>query len=238
MFCPDTARKNIMKIGIFTDSHYATDAAHIMGYARLKGALDAFSKAGCALAVFLGDLTDKEKNHEMEIESLRLLRALFEQYDFPVFVMFGNHDIVNFSKEEFYEILGEHHRPKNGAFGRCHFLFLDTCCFKDGRDYQKGNGNWQQIYIPRLNELREELEGVQGSPIYVFAHFPLDPDATPWRRVHNADAVMKILESSKNVRTVFQGHDHRRIESMIKGIRYATYSALLDTEDAFYIEEI
>jgi alkaline phosphatase len=227
-----------MKIGIFTDSHYATDAAHAAGYARLKGALDAFSEAGCTLAVFLGDLTDKEKTHAEEIASLQKLRALFEMYSFPVFVMFGNHDIVNFSKEEFYEILGEHHRPKNGDFAGRNLFFLDTCCFQDGRDYHKGNGNWQQIYIPRLDTLREEIKEASDAPAYAFAHFPLDPDATPWRRVHNADEVMKILEASGKIRAVFQGHDHRRIESMIGGIRYATYEALLDTEEAFYVEEI
>ena len=227
-----------MKIGIFTDSHYATDSAHEAGYARLKGALDAFSAAECALAVFLGDLTDKESSHEKEIESLRALRALFESYAFPIYVMFGNHDIVNFSKEEFYEILGEHHRPKNGNLFGYNFFFLDTCCFKDGSDYQRGNGNWQQIYVPRLDALREEIKKASNAPAYAFAHFPLDPDATPWRRVHNADAVMKILEESGKFCTVFQGHDHRRIESKIGGIRYATYEALLDTEEAFYIEEI
>jgi hypothetical protein len=92
--------------------------------------------------------------------------------------------------------------------------------------------------VPRLDALREELKNAADAPTYTFAHFPLDPDATPWRRVHNADAVMKILEESGKVRAVFQGHDHRRIESEIGGIRYATYPALLDTEDAFFIEEI
>lgn len=227
-----------MKIGIFTDSHYATDSAHEAGYARLKGALDAFSAAECTLAVFLGDLTDKESSHEKEIESLRALRALFESYAFPIYVMFGNHDIVNFSKEEFYEILGEHHRPKNGDFAGRNLFFLDTCCFKDGSDYQRGNGNWQQIYFPHLDALRKNLSENKNLPTFIFTHFPLDPDATPWRRVHNADPIMRILEEGKNVQAVFQGHDHRRIESEIGGIRYATYLALLDTEDAFYIEEI
>jgi len=227
-----------MKIGIFTDSHYATDAAHAAGYARLKGALDAFSEAGCTLAVFLGDLTDKEKTHAEEIASLQRLRALFEMYSFPVFVMFGNHDIVNFSKEEFYEILGEHHRPKNGDFAGRNLFFLDTCCFKDGSDYQRGNGNWQQIYFPHLDALRKNLSENKNLPTFIFTHFPLDPDATPWRRVHNADPIMRILEEGKTVQAVFQGHDHRRIESNIDGIRYATYLALLDTKDAFYIEEI
>ena len=227
-----------MKIGIFTDSHYATDAAHAAGYARLKGALDAFSEAGCTLAVFLGDLTDKEKTHAEEIASLQRLRALFEMYSFPVFVMFGNHDIVNFSKEEFYEILGEHHRPKNGDFAGRNLFFLDTCCFKDGSDYPKGNGNWQEIYFPHLDALRKNLSENKNLPTFIFTHFPLDPDATPWRRVHNADPIMRILEEGKNVQAVFQGHDHRRIESNIDGIRYATYLALLDTEDAHYIEEI
>ena len=227
-----------MKIGIFTDSHYATDAAHAAGYARLKGALDAFSEAGCTLAVFLGDLTDKEKTHAEEIASLQRLRALFEMYSFPIYVMFGNHDIVNFSKEEFYEILGEHHRPKNGDFAGRNLFFLDTCCFKDGSDYPKGNGNWQEIYFPHLDALRKNLSENKNLPTFIFTHFPLDPDATPWRRVHNADPIMRILEEGKNVQAVFQGHDHRRIESNIDGIRYATYLALLDTEDAHYIEEI
>ncbi len=227
-----------MKIGIFTDSHYATDSAHEAGYARLKGALDAFSAAECTLAVFLGDLTDKESSHEKEIESLCALRRLFEQYPFPVYVMFGNHDIVNFSKEEFYEILGEHHRPKNGLFEGRNLFFLDTCCFKDGSDYQRGNGNWQEICFPHLDALRENLSAAKDAPTYIFTHFPLDPAATPWRRVQNADPIMQILLESGSVRTVFQGHDHRRIESNIDGIRYATYLALLDTEDAYYIEEI
>ena len=227
-----------MKIGIFTDSHYATDAAHQAGFERLERALNAFDKAECAFAVFLGDLTDRESTHEKEIESLRSLRALFDRYPFPIFVMFGNHDIVNFSKEEFYEILGEDHRPKNGSFEGRNLFFLDTCCFKDGTDYQRGNGNWQEIYFPHLAALRDSLAAAKDAPSYVFTHFPLDPSATPWRRVHNADPIMQILRESGSVRAVFQGHDHRRIESKIDGIRYATYLALLDTEDAYYIEEI
>ena len=227
-----------MKIGIFTDSHYATDTAHAAGYERLRGALDAFKNAECRLAVFLGDLTDKEDSHEREIESLKSLRELFEQYPFPTYVMPGNHDIVNFSKQEFYDILGERHRPKNGILDGCNFFFLDTCCFKDGSDYQKGNGNWREIYFPHFDALLGNLSASQGKPSYIFTHFPLDPDATPWRRVNNADEVMRVLEENGSVRTVFQGHDHRRIESTINGIRYATYPALLDTEDAYYIEEI
>ena len=114
------------------------------------------------------------------------------------------------------------------------FVFLDTCNTLDGQDYSPGFCDWSNIYIPQEEELKSLLAQLPQNPTYVFMHHGIDPDVLPHHRPLNHESIRKILEESQKVTTVFQGHEHRYLSSMVGGILYITYPPVLLEEGAFY----
>lgn len=67
-------------------------------------------------------------------------------------------------------------------------------------------------------------------PVVVFAHQRLDV-ATDCG-VKNAADVRKVLEGSKKVRAVFQGHSHKNDDKEIAGIHDCTLVAMIEDSGA------
>ena len=63
-------------------------------------------------------------------------------------------------------------------------------------------------------------------PVVVFAHQRLD--VVNDYGVKNAADVRKVLEASKKVRAVFQGHSHKNDYKEIAGIHYCTLVAMIE----------
>lgn len=227
-----------MKLGLFTDSHYCSREPNCKSLEKIDKALTYFEKNGCDLIVFLGDLVDKEDNHETEISNLKQISEVMNKYNLKISVVIGNHDTYNFTKDDFYRILGEKYRPQNFCVNGKNFLFIDSCHSKTGIPYNPGFCNWSDIFFPHTDALEQNLLNSDGHVSYIFTHHNLDPAVIEHHRISNAAEIRHILEKSQNVHTVFQGHHHQYIESDFNGIHYVTYPSMLENDDANYIVEL
>ena len=226
-----------MKIGIFTDAHYCSREGYQDSFTKIEEALIGFVKEGCAFAVFLGDLVDKENSGEEELANLREISALFNKYPIKTYVVVGNHDTLNFEKSEFYAVLGEKHRPENFSLNDRNFIFIDTCCERDGADFAPQR-SWSRSFFVYEKKLKKELCLLQGTSNYVFMHYCADPNVREGRRIANAEELRVILERDGRPCKVFQGHDHEYVESTVNGIDYITYPDMLTSDNAYFIVEI
>ena len=108
---------------------------------------------------------------------------------------------------------------------------LDSCFRSDGEPYGRKNFVWTDPNIPaaELEWLKADLKSTSKKTV-VFAHQRLDVSSV--YGVKNAPAVRKILEGSKKVLAVFQGHSHANDHKQIGGIHYCTLVAMIEGSGA------
>ena len=137
--------------------------------------------------------------------------------------------MATFSKEEFLSLTGSRGKYYSFDHGSYHFVVLDANYNGDGSDYNTGNFDWTETYIPLPQQewLRSELERARGKSTVVFVHQNLH-DETDVHGVKNASEIRQILEAAGSVRAVFQGHDHRGGYREINGIHYVTLQGAVE----------
>lgn len=232
-----------MRIGIFTDAHYSSQEVtckkryNSRSLAKIEQAYDAFASARCELVISLGDLIDKEGDHEKEIRNLCEVARIIEKAQIPTVAVMGNHDAFCFTEDEFYEILGAPCKPRTVTTDGKQLLFADACYYKDGTHYAPGGTEWQNTCLPHVGALTEALALAEGD-CYLFLHQNVDPSIRPDHRICNAEEVRTVIEQSGRVRAVFQGHYHPGCRSEHNGIRYVTFPAMCENESAFSILEL
>ncbi len=232
-----------MKIGLFTDSHFSSadltcgNRYNNKSFQKIKEAYQYFFEEKCDLVICLGDLIDREDDHTKEMTNLKKISKVLLNYDMKTYVILGNHDAFAFDVDEFYSILGEQFRPKNIYTGTKNLIFLDACYFKNGMHYKRGDSDWTDTYYPMVDKLKILLADIAGD-IYIFMHQNMDPSIREDHRLFNANELHSIFKTSKKVKTVFQGHYHPGFTSEHDGIRYVTYPAMCENEDAYYVIEI
>jgi alkaline phosphatase len=108
---------------------------------------------------------------------------------------------------------------------------FDACFRSDGKPYERKNFKWTDANIPaeQVDWLKEDLKGTD-KPVVVFAHQRLD--VADDYGVRNAADVRKVLEGSKRVRAVFQGHSHKNDYTDIAGIHYCTLVGMIEGSGA------
>lgn len=231
-----------MKIGLYADPHYAD--RELTGDCRrnraslqkIKDAYADFLKAGCELAVCMGDLADSDKPHERELANLELLAETINSFPIRTFFIMGNHDAFAYGAEEFYRVLGGG-EPQDIHTPNFDLLFLDACYFKNGVRYARGDSDWRDTFLPDAGRLEERLAEC-GDNVYVFMHQNLDPQVPEVLRLANADEVIGILEKSGKVKTVYQGHHHPGHRTVCNGIEYISLPAMCEHDDVHMIIEV
>ena len=232
-----------MKLGIFADPHYSSQTVtcgvrfNSRSLEKIRAAYRFFERENCDLAVCLGDLIDKEREHETESENLRKVAAVIRSFAVPTVCLMGNHDAFAFTKEEFYGILGADTLPLDRVTQGKRLVFLDACYFAGGAHYLPGDTDWTDTYCPCEEELRQTV-ALSQEEIYVFVHQNLDPAAEARHRIANADRINRILLDSGKVKAVYQGHYHPGCRNERNGIRYITFPAMCESENAFFTENI
>ncbi len=222
--------------GIVADLHYADKGMRNNRYYResvmkVQQCVEEFQSRGLPLAIVLGDFVDSAPDRAAELGYLQTIRKPFAQFLGERYLVLGNHDLMRLSKDEFlehsgFEVPGSYYSFDKGGY---HFVVLDANFRQDGEPYASGNFKWRDTYIPPLQMewLREDLQNAGGQKTLVFVHQNLSNESNDYR-VKNAAAVRKILEGSRNVLAVFQGHDHRGGYRKIHNIHYLTLKALVD----------
>ncbi len=225
--------KENVTIGIITDVHYSERDTIWSRYFRdsllkVRSAVQFFNHVNPDFCVFLGDNIDKGLATETEIEYLKLIESEYAKFNGTRHYVIGNHDLASFSKEYFLKICGSREKYYSFDHGQFHFVILDACYNQDESDYNSGNFDWREAYIPRFEQewLIKDLQNSNKKAV-IFVHQRLDDD-DGLHGIRNSDVVRQILRDSGKVIAVFQGHDHFGAINYIDGINYFTFQAVVE----------
>lgn len=222
----------LLAFGLLTDVHHADKPHNRTRYYReslgkLNELTAKFRDSKPAFVVQLGDLVDAAPNVDTEAEWLRQAVRALRAGGAELHSVLGNHCIATLTKQHFLKELGRdtgHYTfDRNGI----RFIVLDACYRKDGVSYDAGNFDWKDTDIPREQRdwLRTQLKTAPGKAI-VFVHQRIDTEGV--HSVATAPQIRKVLEDSRNVLAVFQGHSHQNDYREVNGIHYCTMRAVIE----------
>ena len=237
-----------MKIGLFTDPHYCK--AEILcrtrrpslSLSKVKEAMETFRKDGVELCICLGDLVDKCDSLEESYMCLDERIGMIRSYKIPFLLVPGNHDYTVFSAEELSERTGCRIPPYTVDIETHRLVILDANYRSDFRRFDIAGVDWTDSNLPpkQMEYLNDALNN-SSKPCIVLIHENLDNTVESRHIVKNASQIRDIIEKSKNVSIVIQGHYHYGANNVINGIRYLTFPAVcegvtnkycvIDTED-------
>ncbi len=228
--------KPLLRVGLLTDLHYADKPASGTRHYRdslekTRPAIRLFNKSKVDLVVQLGDLVDAAPTVEMELAYLTRIEKELAKCRAERHYVLGNHCVTTLTKAEFLASCGLRRKAKDAFYsfdkGELHFVVLDACYRADEVSYHRKNFDWTDTEIPGAQRdwLTKDLAAAKR-PTIVLVHQRLDVKGH--YGVKSAPAVRKILEESKNVLAVFQGHNHVNEHRLIGGIHYITLAAMIE----------
>lgn len=228
-----------LTFGIVTDAHYAdTDPKGSRNYResliKMTEFVNLMNDKKVDFIIELGDLKDQGEpvTEESTLKYLDAIEKVYGQFNGPRYHVLGNHDVDSISKEQFLahvENTGIAKGSTHYSFDLkgIHFVVLDANYIADGSDYDHGNFDWTDANIPlkQLNWLKKDLASTTR-PVITFVHQQLD--VTGNTSVKNGPEVRQVLEDSKRVLAVFQGHHHAGHYSYIEGVHYYTLKGMVE----------
>lgn len=242
-FAEPSEQTELLQIGIVTDVHAhdldsPLEGKMMTSYPERLGAfVNAMSAWPADLIIELGDFVNGwvvlgvEPGDPYRIPRiLEEAEAIYSRFDGPRYHVIGNHDVYNLSKEEYLERVNITSTYYSFDAGGYHVVILDVQYDEEGNDlaytYTGVRG-----FVPttEMEWLQEDLAGTDR-PTIVCVHQMLDTEPTEagWTLIGNAVEVRTLLAESGVVIAVFQGHDHANRYSLIDGIHYITFKALVD----------
>jgi predicted phosphodiesterase len=254
-YADDVNRKIKLRFGIVTDIHSSDgDTEGIRCFreseAKLAECVALMNEKKVDFMVELGDFVHEYKpasrktgkirlaSEKITLNGLQKIEKIFGTFNGKRYHVIGNHDLVDLSKEQFLSrVENTGITGKSGYYSfdvkGLHVVVLDANYREDGSDYDHGNFDWIDNNIPskELSWLESNLESA-SNPAVIFIHQPLDG---AWKHtVNNAPQVRQVLQKSKKVLAVFQGHNHYGNYSGFSGIHFYTLRALLDGSGSEY----
>lgn len=221
-----------LRVGLVTDLHYAdkppAGTRHYReSLKKLEESASQFKRDQPSFLVELGDFIDAADSVAVEQRYLKTVNRVFSAMSGERHYVLGNHCVDTLRKEEFLDEVEQEKSYYSFDRGVTHFVVLDSCFRSDGVPYGRRNFKWTDANIPEaeLEWLKADLKATDKQVI-VFAHQRLDVSTN--HGVRNNAAVRKVLESSKKVRAVFQGHSHQNDLKEINGIQYCTLVAMVE----------
>ncbi len=223
----------LVRIGLMTDLHYADKApTKTRFYREALGKLDEavgfMNQEKPDAVIELGDFIDQAASVDEETAWLVTMEQHYSRLTSPRHYVLGNHCVGTLTKAEFASHTGLAPEgfssfEKNGV----RFILLDACFREDGTPYGRGNAHWKDTFVPahEIAWLKDELSRADG-PVVILAHQRLDLETA--HAVKNAAEVRTVLEQSKKVLAVFQGHSHKNDLQEIHGIPYCTLVAMIE----------
>jgi hypothetical protein len=239
MWMRDPVRHPPVRFGLVTDAHYAdANPAGTRFYreslAKMREAVEHLRAEHVDFLVELGDLKDMAAGEpEAQTQShLVAIEAELQKFGRPTYHVLGNHDMDNISKSQALGIMsntGISHDRGYYSFVQAgvHFIVLDACYLRNGRDYDHGNFDWRETCIPpaEIAWLERELAAAK-EPVIVLAHQRLDGSGDT--DINNSAEVRALLERSGKTLAVFTGHEHAGGYRLINGIHYYTLKGMVE----------
>jgi predicted phosphodiesterase len=225
-----------LRFAMLTDVHHADKPERGTRYYReslskLKECATVFRESNPAFLIQLGDLVDAASDLDTERQWLREAVGALKAGGAELFSVLGNHCIQTLTKAQFLKDVerGAGHYSFDRAGFR--FITLDACYRKDGVSYDAGNFDWKDTDIPPAQRrwLEQQLKTAAGHAV-VFVHQRLDTEGV--HSVASAAAVRQVLEQSRKVLAVFQGHSHQNDYREVNGIHYCTMRAVIEGSGA------
>ncbi len=189
---------------------------------------------GVDFLVELGDFKDEDSPgvEQKTLSYLKTAEKILRKFAGPKYHVLGNHDMDSISKKQFLShVENTNIDPSRSYYSfdckGVHFVVLDANFRSDGTDYDHGNFDWTDANIPNaeMDWLKKDLAvAAEGSIILV--HQPLA--GTEYEYVNNARQVREILEESKKVLAVLQGHHHPGDYVEKNGIFYYTLRGMVE----------
>lgn len=248
-----------VRFGIVTDLHYANIPVsnwgegqhHAEALARLAKALEVFGSHNVDFVVELGDFKDLQTgpdgkpDKEATVARAREIESAFAAFKGSRYHVLGNHDLDILERDELASLWPNAAQSRHGwhysfVRGGIRFVVLDPNHTPDGKPFSKSiQWKWQECALPKeqLDWLAKELADSE-EPVIVFSHERLDADPSVPHALRNAPAVREMLERSKKVLAVFQGHDHSGALSTVNGIPYYTLRAMCSGANANSFAEV
>ena len=232
----DTKPTEVLSLGLLTDVHYAdkdTWGSRAYRDSLLKGkeAAEFFKAKKPAAMVCLGDLIDAAPSVETEISYLTKICKVLDVAGIPRHHVLGNHCVATLNKEEFFKNAGSANKEGHYSFDLKgnHFVVLDACYNSKMEPYGRNNFVWHDSNMTpeEIAWLKKDLEETK-LPTVVFTHQRLDVDRPNKYAIKQSVEVRKILEESKKVRVVFQGHSHKNELETVNEIPYCTLAAMVE----------
>ncbi|MCD7851087.1 MAG: metallophosphoesterase [Tannerellaceae bacterium] len=174
-----------VRFGIVTDLHYAGREKGGTRYYqqsidKLQTAIELFNQSDLDFIIELGDFKDQdiEPDRTTTLAYLEQIESVFQYFNGPAYHVLGNHDMDSISKEDFFQHTS-YPRQTNGKgyysflTGGIKCIVLDANFRKDGSDYDKGNFDWTDAFIPKQEKdwLRKELTGHDYSVIILLISY-------------------------------------------------------------------
>ncbi len=217
---------------MMTDVHYADKKPagtrfYRDSLAKMQAVQRTLGELQLDFVIELGDLIDAATSAEVEREYLQTILKPLSGLPGKNYYVLGNHCVQTLSKSEF---LNEVKQPRSFfSFNvrDVHFIVLDACFRSDGKAYDRGNFQWTDANIPE-HELQWLVEDLKRAvwPTILFVHQRLDVENQ--HGIKNAAKVRRVLEESKKVQAVFQGHSHENDHRSIGGVEYVTLAAMVE----------
>jgi hypothetical protein len=232
-----------VRFGVVTDCHYADAQPQGTRFYReslgkLAECVDRMNAEKVDFLIEVGDFKDQNQPgvEDKTLGHLQTIEAAFRRFKGRRYHVLGNHDMDSISKRQFLshvENTGIEAGRSYYSFdaGGLHFVVLDANYRPDGSDYDHGNFDWTSANIPagELDWLSRDLTACSG-PVVIFVHQRLDGEGMVF--VKNAAQVRRVLQTSKRVLAVFQGHDHDGDYRLMDGIPYYTLKAVVEGHGA------
>jgi len=232
LFAAEDDKKRHVRIGLVTDLHYADKQPAGSRHYRetpdkLVEAAKSFEKEKPDFVVCVGDTIDSAKDVDTEKKWLAKIQAEFAKLPGEKHYVLGNHCVATLTKAEFLKGVKQKESYYSFDAGGYHFVVLDACFRKDGVEYSRNNFDWTDPNIPpaQIAWLKEDLTETKNKSI-VFVHQRLD--MAGHYGVKNAPDVRKVLQESKKVLAVVQGHNHVNDHQLIGSIHYCTLMAMIE----------
>jgi alkaline phosphatase len=198
-----------------------------------KDAAEFFKINKPAAIICLGDLIDAAPSVETEISYLTTICKVLNVARIPRHHVLGNHCVATLNKEEFFKHAESANKEGHYSFDLkgTHFIVLDACYNSKMEPYGRNNFVWHDSNMTpqEIAWLKKDLAETK-LPTVVFTHQRLDVDRPNKYAIKQSIKVREILEESKRVRVVFQGHSHKNELVEVNEIPYCTLAAMVEGE--------
>lgn len=228
-----------MKIGLFSDPHYCQsddvggDRRAKLSYEKTKIAMTKFKEAGVEICFCLGDLTDnaKEDTREISKANLKEMMCLINSFGIPFYLVPGNHDFLLLKREDL-NAENIDTPPYVIETKEYNFIVLDANYRSDFEHFDTAGVVWYDSNLPpfQCEFLKNALEESQ-KPCIVLVHENLDPTVEHQCIIKNHEEIKNIIDQSKKVKMVIQGHHHEGSYLKINGIPYLTVKGMCQGEE-------